>query len=85
MSFIHGVVTVPLKVRIRAGAGAPNTAEVQLHHGFSDIKAKMTFPNIVTPPTRVNAAQPTDVTPVNTIPWYQDVYKGLSLEDHTNT
>lgn len=29
MSFIQGVVTVPLKVRIRAGAGAPNRAEAQ--------------------------------------------------------
>lgn len=49
MSFIHGVVTVPLKVRIRAGAGTTTRGEALLIHRFVYIDLTVTFSNTATP------------------------------------
>lgn len=52
MSFIHGVVTVPLKVRIRAGAGAPSREEGQLAHGPVSAQAETPLPSAAMPPQK---------------------------------
>lgn len=65
MSFIHGVVTVPLKVRIRAGAGAPNSRSPVTPLVYTE--AKMTLPTIATPLKKASAAPPINVTPLNII------------------
>lgn len=69
MSFIHGVVTVPLKVRIRAGAGAPSREEGQLVRRPVYTEVKMTIPNTAMPPKKMSAALPTNVTPASAVPW----------------
>lgn len=83
MSFIHGVVTVPLKVRIRAGAGAPNPGEARLMHGLVCPDVKLRLPNAAASPQK--GERSTLISTVSALRGLRGVPKGCLWYAHTST